>query len=160
MERITCHVPLRWGDMDAYGHINNVQVVRVLEEARIQAFGPPGGTGLPGIEPQVPLFSDVPFGFQILVVEHRVRYVAPLEYRNVPVVVTVWISKIGAASMDVDYLLHDGVSGVECVRATTELAFVAGGTGQLQRTSAGQRIMAEPFLGKSVFRLAPAVTKL
>ena len=39
--RIEVLVPMRWGDMDAYGHINNVQIVRMLEEARIAAFGPP-----------------------------------------------------------------------------------------------------------------------
>ncbi|UTW10501.1 acyl-CoA thioesterase [Marinobacterium rhizophilum] len=32
----SCHLPLRWGDMDAYGHINNVQYIRYLEEARVQ----------------------------------------------------------------------------------------------------------------------------
>ncbi|HSL35354.1 MAG TPA: acyl-CoA thioesterase, partial [Arthrobacter sp.] len=26
--RILVQIPMRWGDMDAYGHINNVQVVR------------------------------------------------------------------------------------------------------------------------------------
>ena len=31
-------VPLRWSDMDAYGHVNNVQYLRLLEEARITAF--------------------------------------------------------------------------------------------------------------------------
>ena len=28
-------VPLRWSDMDAYGHVNNVQFVRLLEDARV-----------------------------------------------------------------------------------------------------------------------------
>ena len=32
---------LRWGDMDAYGHINNVTQMRLLEEARVRAFGSP-----------------------------------------------------------------------------------------------------------------------
>ncbi len=32
----SCCLPLRWGDMDAYGHINNVQYIRYLEEARVQ----------------------------------------------------------------------------------------------------------------------------
>ncbi|GAC1371541.1 MAG: hypothetical protein NVSMB43_07620 [Pseudarthrobacter sp.] len=53
-------MPMRWGDMDAYGHINNVQIVRMMEEARIAAFGPPRGTGKPGIEPEVGLFNEVP----------------------------------------------------------------------------------------------------
>ncbi len=34
------HVPisLRWSDLDAYGHVNNASMFRLLEEARIQAF--------------------------------------------------------------------------------------------------------------------------
>ena len=32
---------LRWGDMDAYGHVNNVTQLRLLEEARVRAFGSP-----------------------------------------------------------------------------------------------------------------------
>src|SRR5690625_6644705 len=34
-------IELRWGDMDAYGHVNNVTQLRVLEEARVRAFGSP-----------------------------------------------------------------------------------------------------------------------
>jgi acyl-CoA thioester hydrolase len=34
------HVPikLRWSDLDAYGHVNNAEMLRLLEEARILAF--------------------------------------------------------------------------------------------------------------------------
>lgn len=34
------HVPikLRWSDLDAYGHVNNAEMLRLLEEARIEAF--------------------------------------------------------------------------------------------------------------------------
>jgi acyl-CoA thioester hydrolase len=77
---------MRWGDMDAYGHINNVQIVRMLEEARIAAFGPPRGAGLPGVEPPAALFNDVEEGIMTLVVEHKVRYVRTLDYRNIPAV--------------------------------------------------------------------------
>ena len=31
-------VPLRWSDMDAYGHVNNVQYLRLLEDARVVGF--------------------------------------------------------------------------------------------------------------------------
>lgn len=30
-----CHEHVRWGDMDAFGHVNNVQFFRYLEGARI-----------------------------------------------------------------------------------------------------------------------------
>ena len=78
---------MRWGDMDAYGHINNVELVRMLEEARIAAFGPPAVPGCPGSIPQVSLFNDVPGG------HHGAGGGPPdplreaLEYRNVPAAV-------------------------------------------------------------------------
>jgi acyl-CoA thioester hydrolase len=31
-----CEMPVRWGDMDAYGHVNNAMYLRYLEEARVQ----------------------------------------------------------------------------------------------------------------------------
>ena len=45
---VEVRVPLRWADMDAYGHVNNVAVVQVLEEARVAAFGVPANTGAGG----------------------------------------------------------------------------------------------------------------
>lgn len=32
----TCTLPVRWGDMDAFGHVNNAMYLRYLEEARVQ----------------------------------------------------------------------------------------------------------------------------
>ncbi|GAB2753081.1 acyl-CoA thioesterase [Sinomonas soli] len=151
-ERLRVLVPMRWGDMDAYGHINNVQIVRMLEEARIAAFGPPGGTGAAGVEPLVPLFSAVPDGTLALVVEHRVRYVRPLDYRNVPAEVDVWVSGLKAAALTLDYLVHDPVDGHECVRATTQLAFVEEVTGRLLRLTEDQRRRLEPYVGAGLFR--------
>ncbi len=29
-------IPMRWGDMDAYGHMNNTSYLRFFEEARVQ----------------------------------------------------------------------------------------------------------------------------
>ncbi|MDQ0260346.1 thioesterase family protein [Sinomonas atrocyanea] len=151
-ERLRVLVPMRWGDMDAYGHINNVQIVRMLEEARIAAFGPPGGTGAAGVEPLVPLFSAVPDGTLALVVEHRVRYVRPLDYRNVPAEVDVWVSGLKAAALTLDYLVHDPVDGHQCVRATTQLAFVEEATGRLLRLTEDQRRRLEPYVGAGLFR--------
>lgn len=34
----TCHIPVRWGDMDAYGHVNNTLYMRYMEETRVQAL--------------------------------------------------------------------------------------------------------------------------
>ena len=35
---LTVPMPVRWGDMDAQGHVNNVQYFRFTEQARIEWF--------------------------------------------------------------------------------------------------------------------------
>jgi acyl-CoA thioester hydrolase len=32
----SCEIPVRWGDMDAFGHVNNTLYFRYFEEARFQ----------------------------------------------------------------------------------------------------------------------------
>ncbi len=74
MARYRYLCPLRWGDMDAYGHVNNVLFLRYLEEARIGMFNaaaPDDGGGL------------VDTG--ILVSRHEIDYLVPLHYRPAPV---------------------------------------------------------------------------
>jgi acyl-CoA thioester hydrolase len=148
---ITCEIPMRWGDMDAYGHINNVQVVRLLEEARIHAFGPPGGTAALGQDPPVPLFSSVAAGVQALVVEHRIRYTATLDYRNLPLKIRVWIANPGPASLDIAYRIHDPHTDRLCVKAQTTLAFVEGVSGSLLRITPEQKRQVAPYVGPSLF---------
>lgn len=138
--------------MDAYGHINNVAVVRLLEEARIHAFGPPGGTGAPGEAPPVDLFSSVEAGVQALVVEHRIKYTATLDYRNVPLKVQVWIAAVKTASLDIAYRILDPVTDRVCVKAHTTLAFVDGHSGSLLRLTSEQKQRLAPFEGGGLFR--------
>lgn len=149
--RLTLAVPMRWGDMDAYGHINNVEVLRILEEARVHAFGPPAGTGLPGVAVARPVFADLPQNTQALVVEHRVKYLTPLNYRNIPAVVDVWISSIKGASFTVAYAIFDPVTQAKCVVAETVLAFLDESTGRLVRISASKKAQLQPLLGPRNF---------
>lgn len=138
--------------MDAYGHINNVQVVRLLEEARIHAFGPPGGTGAAGEAPPVPLFSSIGPGVQSLVVEHRIKYTATLDYRNVPLKIEVWIADMKAASLDIAYRILDPVLNRVCVKAQSTLAFIDGESGSLLRITDEQKEQLAPYAGPGLFR--------
>lgn len=151
-QTVEVEVPMRWADMDAYGHINNVNIVRMMEEARIAAFGVPGGTGQPGAEPAVDLFSTVPADTQTLVVEHRVRYVRPLDYRNVPARVSVWVASVKAASFELAYVFRDPVDGHECVRATTTLAFFSTTEQRLLRVPAEHRAALAAYAGEPLFK--------
>ena len=47
MREFVFEVPLRWGDMDAMQHVNNVMYFRLMEEARIQWFAKLGFNTLP-----------------------------------------------------------------------------------------------------------------
>lgn len=136
----TFEIPLRWGDMDAYGHVNNVTIVQILEEARVAFLGCPPSSGEPGAhQPVLPLFEDIPEGVQALVAENYVKYRSPLAYRGVPVTAQVHVSKVSPASFTVAYELYDPVDGTHCVSATTTLAFYNTATGALMRLSAEQR---------------------
>lgn len=149
--RLRTQVPLRWGDMDAYGHINNVEVLRLLEEARVRTFGSPAHTGAPVDEPEVPLFNDLPEGTQALVVEHRIRYLAVLEYRDVPATVHVWVSALKGAGLTLAYEIRDGHDGSRRVVAETQLAFLHAPTGRLTRLSPAQRDALAAHRGESPF---------
>jgi acyl-CoA thioester hydrolase len=118
----------------------------MLEEARIAAFGPPRGAGLPGVEPEVALFNDVDEGTMALVVEHRIRYVRTLEYRNVPALVQLWIGAVKGASFDIHYLVQDPVTREDCVKATSHLAFVDERTGRVLRLTAEQKQRLAPLV--------------
>ncbi len=150
--RLTVYVPMRWGDMDAYGHINNVEVLRIMEEARIHAFGPPAGTGKPGTEVELPIFSDLPEGTQALVVEHRVKYLVPLDYRNVAARIEVWISAAKGAKLTVAYAIYDPVTGVKCAVAESTVAFFHEGSGTVLRIPAEKKALLAPLHGESNFR--------
>ena len=130
---------MRWSDMDAYGHINNVQIVRILEEARIAAFGPPRGAGLPGTEPPVPLFSEVPEGTLALWWSTRSATSGRSNTATCPAVVQLWIGAVKGASFDIHYLVQDPVTREDCVRATSHLAFVEEATGRVLRLTPEQK---------------------
>lgn len=150
--QLSLQVPMRWGDMDAYGHINNVEVLRILEEARVHAFGPPAGTGLPGMDVARPIFSDLAADVQALVVEHRVRYLSPLNYRNIPVRVEVWISAVKGASFTVAYAIFDPVDETRCVIAETVLAFFHEPSGTVVRLSEDKKAQLGHLRGPKNFR--------
>lgn len=139
---ITVEIPLRWGDMDAYGHVNNVTLVQIMEEARVAVFGPPPSAGEIGdVTAPIPVFSQLPPGTQALVAENHVKYRAPLPYRNMPARVEVRVEKVTAASLTIGYRIIDPGTGAVCCTCTTVLAFVDGTTGRLMRIGPAERAL-------------------
>jgi acyl-CoA thioester hydrolase len=95
------HVALRWSDMDAYAHINNVQFLRLLEDARVIAFRDWfDGTGAG---------NKTLLDEGVLVARHEIEYRRPLGFRHAPVEIRMWVSRVGGAGFDVAYIVTDPV---------------------------------------------------
>lgn len=96
MSRHIYRCPLRWSDMDAFGHVNNVVFLRYLEEARIDfMFRLAPGDGSPS------------FAGGSVVARHEIDYKLPLVHRHEPVTIESWVTKIGAASLTIAYEVKD-----------------------------------------------------
>jgi acyl-CoA thioester hydrolase len=106
VSRLHIPIPLRWGDLDAYGHINNVETLRLVEEARVRAFwrapGEDGGDGLPTAVLELNAESEI----WSLVARTEIEYLLPIPYTSAPLDVEVWLGKFGGASVEVCFELY------------------------------------------------------
>lgn len=165
MTRLRVPVQLRWSDMDAYGHVNNVELLRLLEEARIEAFwahpapadplGEGAGPATADRETWPTAVLDAGPGARTatLVARQEVEYLRPLGYRRTPVVVDMWIGHLGGASIDVCYEVHDaspdeaaaGAPG-PYARAVTTLVLVDAASGAPRRIGETERAAWLPYV--------------
>ena len=169
MSRILVPVPLRWGDLDAYGHVNNVAVLQLLEEARIAAFWRHPEVAEPlQTWPSAVLDAGPGAGTHTLVARQEVEYLLPIDYRRRPLTVEMWIGHLGGASIEVCYQLTDAVPGpgitvsdegnegsptvarVVYVQATTTLVLIDAATTRPRRITPAEREVWAPFLDTPV----------
>ena len=94
MTRHLYECPLRWSDMDAYGHVNNARFLTLYEEARVAMF-----------------FVDVPLPELkdgVVVARHEIDYLLPVGH-EAKVRIETWIEEIRNSSFVVAYeLFADG----------------------------------------------------
>ena len=108
MAHLDLDLPVRWTDLDAYGHVNNAAMVRLLEEARIAAFWPAPAeqVALGAQQPEAALpVGGVGAPVSTVIASQRIEYTRSLDHRRDGVLVRLWISRLGGASLDVDYLV-------------------------------------------------------
>lgn len=130
----TVQVALRWGDMDALGHVNNVQVARLFEEARVRAMRSWFG-------------DDRPTGFVMLLARQEIEFTSMLHYSAEPVTCEVWVSRIGGKSYDLSCRLRDAGAAV-CALAETTLTVVDRTTGGTREIPEVLRAELEKHLGE------------
>lgn len=149
MTTIEIPVQLRWSDMDAYGHVNNVEMLRLLEEARIEAFWRhPEADGVAS-RPTAILDASPGARTATLVAHQEIEYLAPLTYQRQPVTVRLWLGRLGGASLEIHYEVTDA-SGTVYARAITTMVLVDSASGKPRRIDADERAAWEPFVDAPV----------
>ena len=147
------HIPihLRWGDLDAFNHVNNTSMLKLLEEARVRAFW------LPGEGEEAPataiLESGIDQGVLTLIARQEIEYLAPVPYQRRPLEVQMWFGKLGGSSVEVCYEVYNDPDSPERVlyaRSTAIIVLVDAATGRPVRLNDEMRAAWEPYTGASI----------
>ena len=123
-ERRRYDCPVRWGDLDAQGHVNNGAFVDYLQEARVHFLltGPPAVAAL--------------LDTGVLVVSHQVEYLRPVGLTDA-VQIALWVDAVGGSRFVIGYDLRDG--GELAARARTALVPFDLAGNALRRLTAEER---------------------
>ncbi len=88
---VTIEIPVAWGDMDAFGHVNNTAYLRWCESARIAYFDRCGV-----------IKTMTERGVGPILAQATVKYVLPLKYPDV-VKASASVRKVGNSSFTMEY---------------------------------------------------------
>lgn len=119
-------ISLRWGDADAFGHVNNVVFFRYLEEARARVIpdSGPGSTILSG---------------GLVVAEQQLKYLAPLHYRKAPIQVGMTVDHVGGSSFRLVCRVFDGATNTVFAEGYVALVTYNFDTGAPRKLSPDER---------------------
>jgi acyl-CoA thioester hydrolase len=150
---IRLHVPihLRWGDLDAFNHVNNTSMLKLLEEARVRVFWiPEAGETAPST---AVIESGISAGVLTLIARQEIEYLAPVPYRREPLDIQMWFGKIGGSSIEVCYDVYSPLGDAPqrlYARATSVVVMVDARTGRPMRLSDRMREAWSPYLGEPI----------
>ena len=147
MTRLHVPIRLRWSDLDAYGHVNNAELLRLLEEARIQAFWVTDESSQ--IEGSTAVLEGLPGSDTLtLIARQEIEYLAPIPYLRAPLDVQLWLGRLGGASLEVCYEVCSPIGAepfVQYAKATSTIVLVDSATGKPRRISDEERAAWTPF---------------
>ncbi|ACV78210.1 acyl-CoA thioesterase [Nakamurella multipartita] len=102
MSRYVTQVRVRWSDLDAFRHVNNAKTVTLLEEARVDwLFSEAARHGV----------NRLTEG--IVVAKLEIDYRRPIGM-ELPVTVSMGVTKLGNASFTIDYVLSQAGATAAC----------------------------------------------
>lgn len=107
-------VPVRWSDMDAFGHINHARMITLMEEARVAWLLSVG-------EQYAPLIKSA------MIVTVEIRYQAQLRHEDSPLRIAMWIKGSRSVDFTIGYEVRSAAASPDskpaCV-ASTQMAVV------------------------------------
>ena len=131
--RYVFHCPLRWSDLDAYGHVNNARFLTLYEEARVALmFVEARKAGMTSFEQGV------------VISRHEIDYLRPIDYTD-PMRIELWITELRASRFTVEYELFD--REVVASRARTVCVPFDLERGRPRRLSDAERDFLAPWQG-------------
>ncbi|MFT4226556.1 acyl-CoA thioesterase [Micropruina sp.] len=105
---------VRWTDLDAYGHVNNVRFFDYVAEARVQMSSEADQAGNR-------MSAAAEAGYLWMVARQDVDYLAQLDHRLEPYQSRVAVAEIGRTSMTLVAEVTDPLAGTTHARARTVL---------------------------------------
>ena len=93
---------VRWGDLDAFGHVNNATYLVFAQEARFA-------------------WSKM---IEMVVARAEVDFIAPIYQGDIYLDIEIWVNKIGTSSFGVTYEMKNGdelVAVVKSVQVTVSM---------------------------------------
>lgn len=132
---------IRWTDVDTYGHVNNVAIAGLIQEARTFFFR------------DISWFSDNVNGYdgaRVIVANQALEYATQIPYLSEPILADVWVERIGGADISVAYKLYDPSHTTCYVQAITTVVFVAKDSERPRRLAAIERQQAGAHLGDPI----------
>ena len=93
---------VRWGDLDAFGHVNNATYLIYAQEARFA-------------------WSKM---LEMVVARAEVDFIAPIYTGDIYIDVEIWVNKVGTSSFGVSYEMKNGdelLARVKTVQVTVSM---------------------------------------
>jgi acyl-CoA thioester hydrolase len=93
---------VRWGDLDAFGHVNNATYLVYAQEARYE-------------------WSKM---LEMVVARAEVDFIAPIYVGDIYIDIEIWVNKIGNSSFGLTYVMKNGdelLASVKTVQVTVSM---------------------------------------
>ncbi|MDY6809959.1 MAG: thioesterase family protein [Actinomycetota bacterium] len=135
-------VPVRWSDMDAFGHINHARMVTLMEEARIEWLMAARSASESDDDVAALIMSA-------MIVHVEIRYQRQLRHDDTPLRVGMWIAGHRSVDFTIGYEIRaagdDATTKAACV-ASTQMAVVDAQAHTLRRLSPTEKAFLRSWM--------------